>query len=95
MTFTPADLSCDAFLDGRIRLWQPVAGYRAATDPVLLAAFVPARPGQRVLDLGCGAGAACAADTSRVRNKAVNRRRIGVCHRRCLIQRSFGHALSR
>jgi tRNA1(Val) A37 N6-methylase TrmN6 len=66
MTFAPADLSCDAFLDGRIRLWQPLAGYRAATDPVLLAAFVPARPGQRVLDLGCGAGAAALCLAARV-----------------------------
>ncbi|MGQ0563978.1 MAG: tRNA1(Val) (adenine(37)-N6)-methyltransferase [Gemmobacter sp.] len=51
-------LSDDAFLCGRLRLWQPVAGYRAATDAVLLAAACPARPGQAVLDLGCGAGAA-------------------------------------
>ncbi len=58
MSFGPADLTCDAFLDGRLRLWQPRIGYRAATDPVLLAAFVPARPGERVLDLGCGAGTA-------------------------------------
>ena len=51
-------LSDDAFLGGRLRLWQPVAGYRAATDPVLLAAACPAVTGQSVLDLGCGAGAA-------------------------------------
>jgi tRNA1(Val) A37 N6-methylase TrmN6 len=43
---------------GRLRLLQPVKGYRAATDPVLLAAACPAQPGQSVLDLGCGAGAA-------------------------------------
>lgn len=48
----------DALLGGRVRLVQPLAGYRAATDPVLLAAAVPAEPGERVLDLGCGAGAA-------------------------------------
>ncbi|MEL6318106.1 MAG: methyltransferase, partial [Pseudomonadota bacterium] len=30
----------------------------AATDPVLLAAACPARPRQRVLDVGCGVGAA-------------------------------------
>ncbi|MHA1527798.1 MAG: tRNA1(Val) (adenine(37)-N6)-methyltransferase [Alphaproteobacteria bacterium] len=48
----------DRLLGGRVRLFQPLSGYRAATDPVLLAAAVPARPGQRVLDLGCGAGAA-------------------------------------
>lgn len=48
----------DALLDGRVRLRQPVQGYRVAIDPVLLAAAVPAKSGQRVLDLGCGVGAA-------------------------------------
>lgn len=51
-------LTHDAFLCGRLHLWQPVKGYRAATDPVLLAAACPATPGQSVLDLGCGVGAA-------------------------------------
>jgi len=51
-------LTDDAFLGGRLHLWQPKHGYRAATDPVLLAACCPARAGQSVLDLGCGAGAA-------------------------------------
>ena len=58
VTFTPDQLSHDAFLCGRLHLWQPLKGYRAATDPVLLAAACPAKPGQTVLDLGCGAGAA-------------------------------------
>ncbi|MEL6452208.1 MAG: methyltransferase [Pseudomonadota bacterium] len=53
-----ADLTHDAFLGGRVHLWQPRKGYRAGIDPVLLAATVPARAGQSVLDLGCGAGAA-------------------------------------
>jgi tRNA1(Val) A37 N6-methylase TrmN6 len=48
----------DAFLSGRVVLWQPAQGYRAGADPVLLAASVTAKPGERVLDLGCGAGAA-------------------------------------
>ncbi|MDE1145247.1 MAG: methyltransferase [Azospirillaceae bacterium] len=52
------ELTEDALLGGRVRLLQPAAGYRAAIDPVLLAAATPAREGQRVLDLGCGAGAA-------------------------------------
>lgn len=47
----------DALLGGRVRLRQPRDGYRAAIDPVLLAAAVPLRAGDRVLDLGCGAGA--------------------------------------
>lgn len=56
--FTEDQLSDDKFLCGRLRLWQPVQGYRAATDPVLLAAACPAQSGESVLDLGCGAGAA-------------------------------------
>ncbi len=36
---------------------QPASGYRAAIDPVLLAAAVDADPGERVLDAGCGTGA--------------------------------------
>jgi tRNA1Val (adenine37-N6)-methyltransferase len=60
------ELSCDGFLGGRLRLWQPRVGYRAATDPVLLAAFVPAKPGERVLELGCGVGAAALCLAARV-----------------------------
>ena len=56
--FTDAELSDDKFLCGRLRLLQPLKGYRAATDPVLLAAACPALSGDSVLDLGCGAGAA-------------------------------------
>lgn len=37
---------------------QPKKGYRAGTDPVILAASVPARQGQTVLELGCGVGTA-------------------------------------
>lgn len=52
------DLTCDAFLGGLVQLWQPRRGYRAGVDPVLLAASIPAVSGQRVLELGCGVGAA-------------------------------------
>ena len=55
---TMDDLTHDAFLCGKLHLWQPRRGYRAATDPVLLAAACPATAGQSVLDLGCGVGAA-------------------------------------
>ena len=56
--FADDQLSDDKFLCGKLRLLQPLKGYRAATDPVLLAAACPAQPGDTVLDLGCGAGAA-------------------------------------
>lgn len=52
------DLTDDTLLDGRVRLRQPADGYRVAIDPVLLAAFTPAQAGDRVLDVGCGTGAA-------------------------------------
>lgn len=48
----------DGFLGGRLRLRQPAQGYRAGADAVMLAAACPARAGQAVLELGCGAGAA-------------------------------------
>jgi tRNA1(Val) A37 N6-methylase TrmN6 len=48
----------DTLLNGRVKLRQPKHGYRAAIDPVLLAAAVRAPSGQRVLDVGCGTGAA-------------------------------------
>jgi tRNA1(Val) A37 N6-methylase TrmN6 len=54
----PPATSADTLLSGRVRLIQPAAGYRAAIDPVLLAAAVPARDDETVLELGCGVGAA-------------------------------------
>lgn len=56
--YATEELSRDAFLGGKLHLWQPKKGYRAGVDPVLLAASVPAVAGQRVLELGCGVGAA-------------------------------------
>lgn len=52
------ETSEDTLLDGRVLLKQPRQGYRAAIDPVFLAAAVPATPGDMVLDVGAGAGAA-------------------------------------
>lgn len=51
------DFTEDALLDGRVRLRQPRAGYRAGLDAALLAAACEAQPGERVLEPGCGAGA--------------------------------------
>ncbi len=56
--FSEAEISDDKFLCGALNLLQPIKGYRAATDPVLLAAACPAQSGQSVLDVGCGVGAA-------------------------------------
>lgn len=52
------DLSEDALLGGQLRFFQPATGYRVAIDPIFLAAAVPAEPGERILDVGAGTGAA-------------------------------------
>jgi hypothetical protein len=58
----PADRAVgeDRLLDGRVRLLQPLEGYRAAIDPVLLAAATAAEPGEAVSGRRCCASP-CAA----------------------------------
>jgi len=56
----------DGLLNRRVALEQPLAGYRVAVDTVLLAASVPALPGDRILDLGCGVGGAMLCVAARV-----------------------------
>ncbi len=53
MTFTD-----DGFLGERLKILQPEKGYRAGIDAVMLAAAVPAKAGDHVLDLGAGVGVA-------------------------------------
>ena len=48
----------DRLLGGRVRVLQPTRGYRAGMDAALLAAACPVRPGQRLIEAGCGPGAA-------------------------------------
>ncbi|HHI70699.1 MAG TPA: methyltransferase domain-containing protein [Rhodobacteraceae bacterium] len=66
MGFAETDLTHDRFLNGKLRVWQPKAGYRAGVDPVLLAAAVPAQAGDSVLELGCGVGVASLCLAARV-----------------------------
>lgn len=60
------ETSLDKFLGGRLTIRQAVEGYRAGLDAVLLAAAVPAETGDRVLELGSGAGAASLCLAARV-----------------------------
>lgn len=53
-------------LGGRVRHDQAEAGHRSGLEPVLLAAAVPARPGERVLEGGSGAGTALLCLAARV-----------------------------
>jgi tRNA1(Val) A37 N6-methylase TrmN6 len=65
-SLTEPDLTEDRLLGGRVRFWQPRHGYRAAIDPVLLAAAVAPEPGAAVLDAGTGSGAAALCLAARV-----------------------------
>jgi tRNA1(Val) A37 N6-methylase TrmN6 len=54
----PENLTLDAILGGRVRLYQPAQGYRVAIDPIFLSASILATEPDTVLDLGSGVGAA-------------------------------------
>ena len=58
LALSEQDVSENTLLGGKVRLRQPVSGYRVAIDPVLLAAAVPATAADTILDIGCGVGAA-------------------------------------
>ena len=51
-------MSTGGLLGGSLVYRQLRGGHRSGFEPVLLAATVPARPGERVLEAGTGAGAA-------------------------------------
>ena len=53
-------------LDGRVSYLQKREGYRTGLEPVLLAASIPARSGQAVVEAGTGAGAGILTLASRV-----------------------------
>ncbi len=62
----PPPVTEDMFLGGRLKIRQLAHGFRAGLDAVMLAAAVPARPGERVLELGSGAGTASLCLAARV-----------------------------
>ena len=51
------ETTAGTLLGGKVSYRQPAAGYRTGLEPVLLAAAIPAQPGERVLEAGLGAGA--------------------------------------
>jgi tRNA1(Val) A37 N6-methylase TrmN6 len=59
-------LTDDSLLGGRVIYRQPVDGYRTGIEPMLLAASIPARAGDHVLEAGTGAGAGLLALYARV-----------------------------
>jgi tRNA1Val (adenine37-N6)-methyltransferase len=52
------DTTEGTLLGGRVHHAQSRAGHRSALEPVLLAASIPARPGQRAIEGGTGAASA-------------------------------------
>jgi tRNA1(Val) A37 N6-methylase TrmN6 len=65
MDETAPPVTEDHILGGRVALVQPAKGYRAGLDAALLAAACDARPGERVIEAGCGVGAAMLAAAAR------------------------------
>jgi tRNA1(Val) A37 N6-methylase TrmN6 len=53
-----SEMTEDALLNGRIRVRQPARGYRVNVDTLFLAAAVEVRDGARLMEAGCGVGAA-------------------------------------
>lgn len=66
MTAERPDVTDDAILNGRLRLFQPKRGHRFGHDAILLAAATPASPGDHIVELGAGVGAASLALLARV-----------------------------
>jgi tRNA1(Val) A37 N6-methylase TrmN6 len=61
----------DRILGGTLSLEQPSNGYRAAIDPVFLAASVPLTGGEKVLDVGSGVGTAMLCLAKRMQNCTI------------------------
>lgn len=87
-------VTTDRFLDGRITVLQPQNGYRAATDPVFLAASVPAKSGQTVLDAGCGVGVAGLCLAHRVNGVEVSGVELQAAYADLAVQNAARNALT-
>ena len=66
MASIPGDATHGHLLGGSVQYAQPRHGFRSGIEPVLLAASVPAKAGDRVLEGGSGAGAALLCVAARV-----------------------------
>lgn len=65
------DAPAETFLGGQVRVEQSATGFRSGLDAVMLAAAVPARPGQAALELGAGTGAASLCLAARVPHVSI------------------------
>lgn len=54
--FRKEEETLDRLFDGRLKVLQPIKGYRFSVDALLLASFFQERPGEHILELGPGSG---------------------------------------
>ena len=66
MTDAATETTAGTLLGGRVHHAQSRTGHRSALEPVLLAASIPARAGERVIEGGTGAGSALLCLAARV-----------------------------
>ena len=62
----------DYLLDKKVKIFQPVDGYRASTDAVLLAAFTTSFKNGKILDVGSGTGAVSLCLAKRFENNDID-----------------------
>ena len=72
MTELAKNYTDDTLFGGKVLIRQPLKGYRVAIDPIFLAAAVPAQNDDKVLDIGCGIGAASICLAYRLNNVRVH-----------------------
>ena len=69
----PSCYTEDYLLDKQVKILQPVGGYRASSDAVLLSAMVSrVKKGAKILDVGSGTGAISLCLAQRLQNLNVN-----------------------
>lgn len=67
------DYSEDYLLDKRVRIFQPLDGYRASTDAVLLSSLITQiKSGDTILDVGSGTGAVSLCLAHRFADKKIS-----------------------
>lgn len=67
-----ADYSEDYLLDKRVKIFQPLNGYRASTDAVILSSLISkVKANDKVLDVGSGTGAIALCIASRFKDEGL------------------------
>lgn len=65
--------SQDYLLDKKVKIFQPIDGYRASTDAVFLSALLSCvKPQDKILDVGSGTGAISLCLAERFKNKNIS-----------------------